>query len=473
MDMASIKGDRTSLGELEIDEFGERLRGDLLHPGDPGYDQARRVWNGLIDRHPALIARCANVEDVVESVRFGRSHQLLISVRGGGHNVAGNSVCDGGLVIDLSRMRSVQVDESDRTVRAGGGATWHDLDRETQTVGLATPGGLVSETGIAGLTLGGGLGWLRRKWGLSCDNLRSAEVVTADGEVVTASSTENPDLFWGLRGGGGNFGVVTTFEFDLHELGPMVMCALVNYPAGRGKEALQFFREYAATAPDEVSALASFWTIPPDPAFPEDTHGQQAILFAACHAGSVDDGEDALQPLREFDRPLVDISSVFPYVHFQKIFDADYPAGHLYYWKSSYLNTFDDEAIGAILDRCAQAPSPQSNVDVWHLGGAISRVAPEDTAYARRNASYLLNIEGQWTDPRTNEDNIRWARQFWSDMQPYSSGVYANFAGMVDEQQRLGREIFGPNYDRMVELKNKYDPMNLFRLNQNVQPTVT
>ncbi|NLG48985.1 MAG: FAD-binding oxidoreductase [Chloroflexi bacterium] len=471
--MATVKGDTTSLGELEIDDFGERLRGELIHPGDPNYEQARRVWNGLIDRRPALIARCANVEDVVECVRFARSHQILLSVRGGGHNVSGNAVNDGGLVIDLSRMRNVEVSESDRLARVQGGASWHGVDSETQAVGLATPGGLISATGVAGLTLGGGLGWLRRKWGLSCDNLRSAEVVTAEGEVITASATENADLFWGLRGGGGNLGVVTSFEFELHELGPMLMCAMVNYSAGRGRDALEFFREYAASAPDEVSLIASFWTIPSDPAFPEDTHGQQAILFATCYTGSVDDGEEVLQPLREFDKPLIDISSVLSYTRFQGIFDSDYPPGELYYWKSSYLNVLEDETIGAILDHCAQAPSPQSNVVVWHLGGAISRIAPEDTAYARRNAPYLLSIEGHWTDPRANEDNIRWARQFWTDMQPYAGGIYVNFAGLMEEQQLLARDIFGPNYDRMVELKNKYDPMNLFHMNANVEPTVT
>jgi len=460
------------LDDVAVTQLAASLRGSLIRPGDADYDTARAVWNGMIDRHPALIARCVCTEDVVTAIRFARAHALLVAVRGGGHNVAGSAVCDDGLVIDLSRMKAIQIDPAARTVRAQAGLTWGDLDRATQELGLATPGGLVSETGIAGLTLGGGIGWLRNKYGLSCDNLISAEIVTADGQIRTVSAHEHADLFWALRGGGGNYGVVTMFEYQLHPVGPEVALCFVLYPAAQAREALQFFRSYAAAAPDEISAIAVMGTVPHADAYPLETQGQRYIVFGACYAGPVDLGQQVLQPLREWSTPMLDFSGVMPYVDVQTLWDADYPAGKLrYYWKSIYVDELSDAVIDRLVSAASESPSHHATVDVWHIGGAIGRIDATASAFGRRDMPYLIGIEGNWEDARDDEPNIAWTRTLWADLHRFSSGaVYLNFPGFGEEGEALVRAGYGENYDRLAALKRTYDPTNLFRLNQNVAP---
>lgn len=470
--VATITDRYTILDEMTIQTFKGSLRGDLIRPGDPLYDKARAVWNGMIDKKPAFIVRCTGTEDVVKAVNFAREHNLLLSVRGGGHNVAGSAVCDGGLVIDLSQMREVFVDPEARTARAQAGATWADVDQATQKYGLATPGGVVSETGIAGLTLGGGLGWLRRKYGLSCDNLRSVEIVTAGGQVLRASPTEHADLFWGIRGGGGNFGIVTSFEYTLHPVGPEVMFAFVFYPVAQARAALQFYRDYSATAPDEVSSFAIFGTIPHIEPFPREVQGEPYITFAACYAGPVDEGARVMQPLREFSTPLVDLSAPMRYLDVQTLLDEDYPSGELhYYWKSIYLDAMNDAAIDCLIRAAATRPSHHSTIDIWQLGGAMSRIGAEETAFGRRDFPFLIGIEANWDDPREDAENIEWTRSLWHELHAFSNGgVYLNFPGFGEEGEKLVRAGYGANYERLVALKNKYDPSNLFRLNQNIMP---
>jgi FAD/FMN-containing dehydrogenase len=466
-------GAEAALGESVVEDFASKLRGELLCPGDPGYEEARLVWNDLIDKRPALIARCAGVRDVIDSVTFAREHDLLLAVRGGGHNVAGNAVCDGGLVIDLSQMKRIRVDPERSTVRAEGGTTWADLDRETQVFGLATPGGEVSETGIAGLTLGGGIGLLRRKYGLSCDNLLSADVVTADGRFLTASETENADLFWGIRGGGGNFGVVTTFEYRLHPVGPEVMAAAVMYPFEQATELLHAWRDYTEQAPDEVTSEVMLWSIPDIPDFPEELRGEPTVVVAGMYAGPAQVGELQLQPLREFGTPLVDLSGIEPYTVAQSSFDSFFPEGLLYYWKSLYLDHLDDAMIDAMVFNAENRPSPKTLLIARHLGGAISRVTEDATAYGNRNAQFNLSIDSTWEDPTESERNIAWTREVWTKMRLFSDGgIYLNFAGFLEEGEKLLHEAHGENYERLVALKTKYDPTNLFRLNHNIKPTV-
>jgi FAD/FMN-containing dehydrogenase len=474
MEGKTMLNELTTLSAEAVREFQSRLQGHLIRPGDDGYDEARAVWNGMIDRRPALIVRCANVQDVVEAVNFARDNDLLLSVRGGGHNVAGHATNDGGLVIDLSHLKGIHVDPTMQTARAQGGVTWGELDAATQAHGLATPGGVVSETGIAGLTLGGGLGWLRSKYGLSCDNLISAEVVTANGNIINASEHENIDLLWGLRGGGGNFGVVTTFEYQLHPVGPQVMFVFVLHD-GTGdnmKKGLQFYREFSATAPDEASTIAVCGKVPPDPAFPAELHEHPYILFGAVYAGPADEGERVLQPLLDFGKPLLDFSGVKPYVEAQKAWDADYPKGKRYYWKSLNLMRLDDAVIDRIVKYARQQASSHSTVDIWHIGGAVKR--PNDaSAFHGRHAAFLLSPEANWEHPEDDEANIGWLRSFIADMEEFSDGSrYLNFAGFQEEGDMLVRKAFGPQYERLVALKQKYDPNNLFRLNQNVKPTV-
>jgi FAD/FMN-containing dehydrogenase len=455
--------------------FASQLRGELILPGDAAYDSARQVWNGMIDRRPALIARCVSTEDVIAAVNFARTHDLLVAVRGGGHQVAGHGTCNGGLVIDLSPMKAISVDPDARTARAQGGVIWGELDRATQAYGLATPGGAVSDTGIAGLTLGGGLGWLRNKYGLSCDNLLSVEVVTADGRLLEASATENSDLFWGIRGGGGNFGIVTSFEYQLHPVGPEVMFAFVLYHGDRAKDALRFCREYTSTMPDEVSLLTVLGVVPPgSEAFPEEIHGTPFILLAACYAGPAEEGERILQPLRQFDTPLVDFSDRMPYVQVQTIFDEDYPAHKLrYYWKSIQLPELSDEMIDQIVDHARRQPSLLSTTDLWHNAGAIRRIGEDETAYSGRQIPFLLNVEANWQDPQDDEANLAWVRNFIETMRPFSDGgTYLNFSGFQEEGETMMKASYGAKYGRLAALKRKYDPQNLFSLNPNIKAEV-
>ena len=455
-----------------IEQFDAGFDGTLIRPGDPEYDDARAVWNGMIDKRPGLIAQCAGVTDVISAVTLARENDLLVAVRGGGHNVAGTAVCDDGLVIDLSTMTDVRVDVEARTARVQAGATWADVDQETQEFGLATPGGVVSDTGVAGLTLGGGIGHLRCKYGLSCDNLRSVDLVTADGEFLTASADENEALFWGLRGGGGNFGVVTEFEFELHPVGPEVATCLVFHPGDQLDECLHAYRDYVESAPEAVSTLAFAGVMPDEELFPADAVDEFKIAVMGCYAGPVAEGETALAPLREFAEPIADFSDVMPYAEFQQLLDADYPDGMRYYWKSLYLDGLSDTAIDRIGYWADAAPSPQSTVDVWQLGGAITAVGIEESAFAGRHASFLLGVEANWEEPENDEANVEWARDCLEDMRQFSDGsVYLNFPGFHEEGEEMIRTTFGPAYERLVALKDEYDPTNLFSLNQNIEPT--
>ncbi|HEX5940111.1 MAG TPA: FAD-binding oxidoreductase, partial [Dehalococcoidia bacterium] len=451
-----------------VESLAGRLRGELIRPDDPGYDVARRVWNGMIDRHPALIVRAAAVDDVVAGVNFAREQGLLVSVRGGGHNVAGHATNDGGLVIDLSAMKKISMDPQARVARAEGGVTWGELDAAAQVHGLATPGGVFSDTGIAGLTLGGGFGWIRNKYGLSADNLVGAEVVTADGKVVRASANEHPDLLWALRGGGGNFGVVTTFEFSLHPLGPEVFMVFAFHD-GSGdamKKAIQYYGDYSTTAPDEVSTLLAVGQIPPIEIFPNEIHMRPFVLFGGVYAGPVEDGKRVLQPMISFAEPLVDHSGVMPYVDAQKMFDEDYPNGMRYYWKSLNLTRLDDDVIDVIVKHARKQPSPLSTIDLWQVGGAVARGG--DGAFYGRQAAFLLSPEANWEDPADDEANISWLRALIADAEQFSDGSrYLNFPGLQEEGETMMRQAYGARYDRLVRLKQKYDPNNLFRLNQN------
>jgi FAD/FMN-containing dehydrogenase len=458
-------------GPEAVQGFMEGVRGAVLRPGDQGYDDARAIWNGLIDRRPALIVQCTGAADVVDAVNFAREHNLLLSVKGGGHNVAGNAVNDGGLVIDLSSMRGVHVDPSTRTVRAQGGALWGDCDRETQLFGLAVPGGVVSTTGIAGLTLHGGVGHLRRKYGLSIDNLISVDIVTADGELRRASANENEDLFWAVRGAGSNFGVVTSFEFQAHPVGPIVTVGAIFYPYDDATSALPAWRDYMASAPDELSSLAFFWNVPPHEPFPPEHHGKPVLIVAAVYSGSVEDGEPVVQPLRELAQPLIDLSGPWPWLGLQSGFDALFPPGDFRYWKSRALAELSEEAIDEIVEWAARRPTPITDIAIWHHGGAMSRVDETATAYAGREAPYLVTGEASWTDAAQNDEGIAWGREFWNAMGRHSTGgLYLNFPGLGEENDSLVRAGYGPNYDRLAALKAKYDPTNLFRMNLNITP---
>jgi hypothetical protein len=458
----------TTLDETTITEFRGKLRGSLLTPDDTDYDEARTVRNGLIDRHPALIARCSGTADVVACVNFAREHDLLLSVRGGGHNVAGNAVNDGGLVVDLSEMRGVWVNPRARTAHAQGGATWGDLDRETQLFGLATPGGVVSTTGIAGLTLHGGMGHLRSKYGLSLDNLLAVEIVMADGEVRQVSSEEEADLFWAVRGAGSNFGVVTSFTFRLHSVGPQVMLCAPMYALADGPTVLRGWRDYIATTPDEFTPLAVFWSVPEG--FPPELVGKPIVILAGVFAGPVEEGERIAQPLRELATPLLDLSGPMPFAEIQSAFDPFFPKGLLQYWKSTYVDTLSDELLDALCDLAATRPSPRTTMDVWPQSGAVARVSSEETAFGPR-PPFMIAFESSWTDPADNEANIAWARGAWSWMQRFAGhGIYLNFPGFGEEKEALLRAAYGTNYDRLVDLKTTYDPDNLFRSNLNIPP---
>lgn len=453
----------------ELAGLKARMRGQALRQGDDDYEAARHVWNAMIDRRPAVIARCTTPGDVVEALAFARAHGLVVSVRGGGHNVAGNAVCDDGVMIDLSLMKGVQVDPARRVARAEPGLTWGEFDRGTQEHGLAITGGVQSTTGIAGFTLGGGFGYLARKHGLTCDNLLSAEVVTADGKMLTASPSERPDLFWGLRGGGGNFGIVTSFELQLAPLGP-VLGGMLIYPLSRAADVLRHFREYAETAPDELFTIALFTTAPAAPHIPERLRGQPALLFIACYAGNVEEGARILQPLRAFGPPDADLIRVRPYIEMQQLLDASNPAGRLNYWKSENVTGYSDAAIETVIAFSERAPSPYSKTLFSQLQGAIARVDVDASAYSHRQAPFVININAMWTNPAESEAQIGWARDFWAAMQPFSAGgVYVNFLSSEGED-RVKAAYGEKTYARLAELKQKYDPDNVFRLNQNIAP---
>ncbi|HEX9035850.1 MAG TPA: FAD-binding oxidoreductase [Ktedonobacterales bacterium] len=449
-----------------------RLRGHLLQPGDDGYEAARQVWNAMIDRRPAAIARCEGVGDVLDALAFARAHGLLVAVRGGGHNVAGNAVVDGGLVIDLSPMKSVRVDPVRQIARAEPGLTWGEFDRETQALGLAVTGGIQSTTGIAGFTLGGGFGYLARKRGLTCDNLLSADVVTADGRLLTASAHEHPDLFWGIRGGGGNFGIVTSFELQLAPLGP-ILGGMLLYPLARAGAVLRFYREYAKTAPDELFTIADFTIAPAAAHIPERLRGQRVLMLIVCYAGELEEGARVLQPLRAFGPPDADLLKARSYREMQQLLDAANPAGRLNYWKSEFVTGYSDAAIETLVAFSARAPSPYSKTLCAQMQGAIARVDGHASAYSHRQAPFLININAMWTDPAESEAQIAWARDFWAAMQPFSAGgVYVNF--LSNEGEERVKAAYGEvAYARLAAVKRAYDPDNVFRVNQNIAPAST
>jgi hypothetical protein len=444
-----------------VQQLRAGLRGQFLQPGEPGYDSARKIDNAMIDRRPAAIARCAGVSDVLTAVRAARARDLLVSVRAGGHNVAGNAVCDGGLMIDLSPMKGVRVDPRSRTARAEAVVTWGDFDVETQAFGLATTGGVISTTGIAGLTLGGGVGWLNGRFGLACDNLIAADVVTADGQLLHASEKENQDLFWGLRGGGGNFGIVTSFEYRLHPLGPTVLAGPVFHPATRAREVLRFYREFTAGAPDELTTYAGLLTGP---------DGTPLVGIVPCYAGSPEAGEKLVERLRKFGPPVVDQIGPMPYLAVQRMFNDAFPPGRYNYWKSSLTPELSDGLLDAVAEHMARVPSPHSAVMLEHYHGAYSRKAPRDTAYSHRATTYDVVIIANWTDRADNERNRTWARELFQAVQPQvSRDVYVNFLDGDEGAERV-RAAYGQNYDQLVALKRKYDPTNFFRMNQNIRP---
>lgn len=473
--MSTLISPTTQLDQESLRVFRSSLRGQLIEPSYPEYDDARAVRNGLIDRHPALIARVAGNADVVAAVNFAREHDLVLSIRGGGHNVAGSAVNDGGLVIDLSAMRGVRVDPQARTVRVQGGATWADVDRETQLYGLATPGGVISSTGVGGLSLHGGFGWLRRKFGYCIDNILSVDIVTADGELRVANANEHADLYWAVRGAGSNFGVVTSIEYQLHPVGPVVANATTVYALDDADQVIRGWRDFMATAPDEVSSQLLFWGIPAIDDFPLELHGTPVIIPSATFAGDAEEGERVLRPLRALATPIVDLSASLPYVALQSLFDGFFPKGWLYYWKSLYLSGMEGDTISALVEYAQNRPTPISLMALWHLeGGAASRVDAGATAFGRRNNPYLLSFDTTWTDPANTERSIAWTRDAWSDAQQYSSGgLYLNFAGFSEEKEALVRAGYGSNYERLSELKAKYDPNNLFRMNNNIKPAVS
>jgi FAD/FMN-containing dehydrogenase len=458
------------LDETVVRGLNGAFAGELIGPGDGRYETARRVWNGMVDRRPALIARCAGEDDVVAALGFARERGLPVAVRGGGHNVAGNAVCDGGVVIDLGGLKAIAVDPDRRTARVAPGVLLGELDRATQAFGLATPTGNVSMTGVAGLTLGGGLGWIARKHGPACDNLLSARVVTADGECVVASAEENADLLWGLRGGGGNFGVVTSFEYRLHPVGPEVIAGGVLHAFADAPEVFRFFADFVATAPDELSVTASTFRAPPGMPIAPEMHGELVTVLAVCWAGDLAAGERALRPLRSFGRPLADFVAPMPYTTLQTGSDAAYPSGQQNYWKSHYVDEITDGVIATLMEHAPLMASPQSSFYFQHLGGAIGRQRIEAAAFGHRDAAFDFAILTVWQDRAEDAEHLAWARDFAAAMQPYATGVYVNNLG-VEGADRVRAAYAPATYERLVALKDAYDPDNVFRLNQNVMPS--
>src|SRR6266446_4435858 len=459
--VVTTAGTDTVLNEATVQEFKATLRGELIRPGNESYDEARKVWNGMFDLRPALIARCTGTADVMSAVNFARDNNLLVAVRGGGHSIPGHSVCNGGLVIDLSPMKAIRVDPAARTARTQPGVKWIEFDHETQAFGLATTGGTASDTGIAGLTLGGGLGWLGYKYGLASDNLTSVDIVTADGTLRVASATEHPDLFWGVRGGGGNFGVVTSFEYRLHPVGP-VLAGPVFYPFAKAKEVLQFYRNFASATHEQLTTYALPMTAP---------DGTKVIAIAVCYSGPLEEGERLIAPLRQFGPPLEDQIRPRAYTEFQSMFDAGFPPRNQYYEKAHFMQEISDDAIDIVVEHFASVPSPLSLLFFQQSGGAMRR---GDTAYAHRDVLCNLILVAQWLDPGESERHVRWTRELWQALRPYGTGgVYVNnIVREEDDGADQVRAAYGANYQRLAELKKKYDPENLFRHNQNIKPAV-
>jgi FAD/FMN-containing dehydrogenase len=453
----------------DAEAFAAQISGGVLGAADSGYDEARKVWNGTVDRRPALIARCMTESDVQAAVRFAAAHRMLVSVRGGGHHIAGNAMAEGGLVIDMSGLRTVSVDAEKRTARVGAGALLADFDREAQAHGLATPLGINSTTGVAGLTLGGGFGWLTRRHGMTVDNLLGATIVTADGTVRTASATSEPELFWALRGGGGNFGVVTSFEFKLHPVGPEVYAGLVVYPAAQSREVLRAWRDFNDDAPDELSVWAVLRKAPPLPFLPASAHGTDVVVFALVHCGEVEAGRMAAEPVLRFGTPIASALGPTPYAGFQTAFDPLLTADGRNYWKSNNFGTLSDVALDMVIAAAGRLPGPECEIFLAQLGGAMARVTPTATAFAGRDANYIMNVHGRWSDVRDDQAVRAWARQVFEEAAPHATGGgYVNFL-TEDEGERVAA-TYGPNYTRLQAIKQRFDPSNLFRMNLTITP---
>lgn len=448
--------------KADADELRGNMVGEVLLPVDDGYETSRKVWNGMIDRKPAIIARCAGASDVMHSVKFARANGLVVAVRGGGHNAAGNAVCEGGIMIDLSQMKGFEIDILNQTANAESGMTWGEFDKKTQEFGLATTGGVVSTTGIAGLTLGGGIGRLGRKYGLACDNLLSADIVTADGKMLRVSDTENSDLFWAVRGGGGNFGIITSFKYQLHSVGPIVLGGSVIHSFEKAKEVLKFYYSYSSVAPDELCTDLLILT---------SDDGKPVISINVCYIGELEEGENILRSVKEFGSPLEDSIRPVEYSVLQSAGDYVYPPGPRYYWKSHFMKEISEDAIDRIIEFCKVLPSIQTTVGLQQFPGAVSRVKQEDTAFSHRDSQYDLFIISSWLDQAESDIHIQWTRDFWDAMKSYSTGgVYVNNLG--EETHDQVRAAYLGNYERLVAVKNKYDPTNFFHLNQNIKPTV-
>jgi hypothetical protein len=461
---AATKLDDTAVAELEA-----AFRGQLVRPGDPTYHEHRQIWNGSIDRHPALIARCTGVADVMAALRLARRTDLQVAVRSGGHSFPGQSVCDDGIVIDLGPMKGIRVDPEAGTVRAQAGALWGELDRESQAFGLATTGGIVTHTGVAGLTLGGGIGWLQRKHGLTVDQLLGVDLITAEGELVKASATENPDLFWGLRGGGGNFGIVTEFEFRLHAVGPTVLAGPIFWPIEESPGVLRFYRDWIADAPDELMTIVIHRKAPPLEFVPAELHGKLVVAVACCYAGPVEEGMKVVRPLKAFGSPVLDLCEPKPYLTHQAMFDASFPHGRWYYMRACDVAELTDDVIDITVEHSMQIRSPLTSFPIWQMGGAVARVGEEHTAFNGRGAGHTFNITASTQTPEGFDEEREWSRNFWSALEPHHTSVYVNF--LMDEGEERVREAYGAEkYDRLRALKRRYDPENFFRLNQNIPP---
>ena len=467
--LATSDGGARTIGADALAAFGKGLRGSACLPGEPGYEEARSIWNAMIDRRPGLVVRCAGAADAMRAVAFARDNGLLLAVRGGGHNIAGNAVCDGGLMIDLSPMRSVRVDPAARRAWVGPGATLGDVDKETQAFGLVVPTGINSTTGIAGLTLGGGFGWTTRKFGLTVDNLQSVDLVTAEGRLVRASETENSDLFWALRGGGGNFGIATEFEFRLHPLGPEVLSGLLVHPVDEAPDLLRAFRRIVERAPDELTCWAVLRQAPPLPFLPAEWHGRDVLILAACYSGDMQEGERAVAELRALGRPIADVIGPHPFTGWQSAFDPLLAPGARNYWKSHDFLDLSDAVIDILLDAARRLPGPECELFVAHLGGAMSRAPADATAFPLRRPHFVLNAHARWRDRSEDAACIGWARDLFRAAAPYAAGsAYVNFMP-GDEGDRV-EQVYGGQYRRLAEVKRRYDPDNLFRLNQNIRP---
>ena len=467
--LATPAGDKVEVSAEVVERLRAALRGSLLLPSDQGYDEARSVWNAMIDKRPGLIARCAGAADVLHAIRFAQERGLLIAVKGAGHNIAGSGVCDNGLMIDLSPMKSVHVDPWNRTAQVEPGVTLGEFDREAQIFGLATPLGINSTTGVAGLTLGGGFGWLSRSFGHSIDNLISADVVSAQGELLRASADENPDLFWGLRGGGGNLGIVTSFTFRLHPVGPQVLAGLIVYRFDQAADVLRRYRSFTLAAPEPLTVWSVLRKAPPLPFLPANVHGKEVVVFALMYAGDVQEGQRAIAPLRAFGTPVGEHVGVQPLTAWQAAFDPLLTPGARNYWKSHDFAELNDAALDLIVEYAGKLPTPECEIFIAHLDGAAGRVPSGAMAYPHRNATYVLNVHARWRDTDQDDDCVAWARSFFNATSPHSTGgVYVNFM-TADEQDRV-RAAYGGNYNRLASLKAKYDPGNLFQVNLNVRP---